>query len=57
MVSAKPLSSKVQHDGGVQVPKEIREHLKLREGDQVIWIIGNLGTVYLKRGEIVEAVA
>ena len=57
MVSAKPLTSKVQHDGGIQIPKEIRAHLKLEEGDPVIWVIGALGTVYLKRGELVEATA
>jgi bifunctional DNA-binding transcriptional regulator/antitoxin component of YhaV-PrlF toxin-antitoxin module len=39
------------------VPKEIREHLKLKEGDTLIWVVGSLGTVYVKRGAVVEAVA
>jgi len=57
MVKQNPLTSKLQHDGGAQLPKEIREHLKLKEGDTLIWVIGSLGTVYVKRGEVVEAVA
>jgi len=55
LVTEKRLISKVQNDGGVQIPKEVREHLKVKEGDPMIWRIWPMGQVTVTRGEVVEA--
>jgi len=40
-----------QH-GKTTVPKEVRERLKLKDGDKLIWSINDLGNVVVLKGTI-----
>ena len=55
MVWTKELTSKVQHDGGTQVPKEVRAFLHVDEGDLLLWKISSAGILVVTRGTIIEA--
>ena len=55
MTSTTTYDSKVQAKGEVQIPRAIVDHLKLEAGDRLIWYVGNLGTVFVLKGQVVTA--
>jgi len=44
---------KVQDRGRVQIPKEIREKMRLKDGDSIYWVIDPEGKYFIiKAGEV-----
>ena len=43
--------SKVFQRGKVVIPKEVRERLKIKDGDRILWYLNELGEVCVKKVE------
>jgi len=44
-------TSKVFQRGKTQIPKEVREVLQLKDGDNLVWRLDDDGRIFLKRLE------